>query len=111
MEEDYKAIKQGELIRLMDCLNFIKKKDKFVFDSLEYEKYKKKGSKIIHWLPMTDKLVDVELLMPDNKKVKGLAEPPVSKLKQGDVCQFERIGFVRLDKKQENKLIFWYAHR
>jgi len=52
-------------------------------------------------------LAKVELLMPDNKLIKGLAEPLVKKLKQGDTAQFERIGFVRLDQK----LKFWFGHR
>lgn len=110
-EEDYKSIKSGELIRLMDCLNFVKKGKKFVFDSLDYEKFKQKGEKIIHWLPVTDKLVDVELLMPDNKPAKGFAEPLVGKMKKGDICQFERVGFVRLDEKEKDRYIFWFGHR
>ncbi|MBR9691868.1 glutamate--tRNA ligase [Candidatus Woesearchaeota archaeon] len=108
--EDYKSIKNGELIRLMDCLNFVKKGKKFVFDSLEYEKYKKEGRKIIHWLP-AGKNVDVSLLMDDKSLVKGVAETGVGKLKKGSIIQMERVGFCRFDKKEKNKLIFWYAHR
>ncbi|MBW2982154.1 glutamate--tRNA ligase [Candidatus Woesearchaeota archaeon] len=110
-KEDLKNIKEGELIRLMDCLNFTKKGNKFVFDSLEYEKYKEHGKLIIHWLPLEDNLVNVELLMPDNTFKKGVAEKSVKRLKPGDLCQFERIGFVRLDQKEKDKLIFWYGHR
>lgn len=111
MEDDYKAIKPGELVRLMDCLNFVKKQGRFVFDSLDYAKYKKKGKRIIHWLPVSEKLVNVELLMPDNRLVKGLAEPLVGKLKESSICQFERLGFVRCDKKEKDRLVFWYGHR
>jgi glutamyl-tRNA synthetase len=110
-KEDYNKIKQGELIRLMDCLNFVKKGDKFVFDSKEYEKYKEKGKMIIHWLPKQDNLLNVELLMPDNIFKKGLAEHTIKKLKKGDIIQFERIGFVRLDQKEKDKLVFWFGHR
>ncbi|MBW2977886.1 glutamate--tRNA ligase [Candidatus Woesearchaeota archaeon] len=108
--EDLKGFKAGELIRLMDCLNFVKKGNKFVFDSAEYAKFKENGSKIIHWLPVSD-LIKVDLLMPDKSLRKGLAEKDISKLKEGDICQFEREGFVRLDKKLKNKLVFWYGHR
>jgi glutamyl-tRNA synthetase len=110
-EQDLKKIKEGELIRLMDCLNFVKKGDKFIFDSTEYEKYKKQGRLIMHWLPVQDSLLNVELLMPDSTIAKGLAEHAVKKLKKDDIIQFERVGFCRLDAKEKDKLVFWYGHR
>jgi len=111
--EDYKGIKEGELVRLMDCLNFRKEGKKFVFDSKDYEKFKKEGGKIIHWLPVSDDLVTVNLLMPDKDKTLrvGLAEPLVGKLKEDNIVQFERVGFVKLDKKEKDKMIFWFGHR
>jgi len=109
-EKDFKEFKDGKLTRLMDCLNFVKKKGKFVFDSLEYEKYKKHGDRIIHWLPVQKDLIKVDVLMPDKKIAKGLAEPMVKNLKAGDIIQFSRFGFCKLDKKDSNKLMFWYTH-
>jgi glutamyl-tRNA synthetase len=109
-EKDFKELKDGKLYRLMDCLNFKKSKAKFVFDSLEHEKYKEKGEKIIHWLPVQKDLVKVEVLMPDKKIAKGLAEPLVKNLKVGDIVQFTRFGFCKLDKKDKSKLMFWYTH-
>ena len=94
----------------MDCLNFRKAKIKLVFDSLEYEKYKSHGDKIIHWLPAGKDLAKVEVLMPDKKIAKGLAEPLVKNLKVGDIVQFQRFGFCKLDKKEKDKLKFWYTH-
>ena len=94
----------------MDCLNFKKQKNKFVFDSLEYEKYKKQGDKIIHWLPVQKDLVKVEVLMPNKEVKKGLAEPLVKNLKVGDIVQFSRFGFCKLDNKKSDKLMFWYTH-
>jgi len=104
-KEDYDDLKDGKMYRLMDCLNFVKKKNKFVFDSLDFEKGK--CDKIIHWLG-TDK-VDIEILMDDNKKIKGYGEESLEKMKQGEVCQLERFGFVRLDDK--DKLSFWFTHK
>lgn len=109
-EKDLRELKEGRLIRLMDCLNFKKVKNKFVFDSLEYEKYKKHGDKIIHWLPAQKDLVKIEVLMPDRKIAKGLAEPITGKLDVSDIVQFVRFGFCRLDAKKDNKLGFWYTH-
>jgi glutamyl-tRNA synthetase len=105
---DFDEMKDGELYRLMDCLNFRKSKGKFVFDSVEYEKYKDKGKKIIHWLP-ADQTVPVSVFMPDATTVKGLAEPGIKSLKTNDVIQFERFGFCRMD--DASKLSFWYTHK
>lgn len=110
-EEDFRAFKEGKLYRLMDCLNFVKKKDKFVFDSLEYEKFKDTGEKIIHWLPKEKELLKVEVLMPDNKLVKGLGESNMKNIKEDEIVQAERYGFLRCDEKEKKKLKFWYTHR
>ena len=109
-EKDFTDFKEGELIRLMDCLNFKKQKNKFIFYSKDYEKYKKHGDKIIHWLPTQKDLVKVDVLMPNKEIKKGLAEPIVRDLKVNDIVQFVRFGFCRLDKKEKNKLMFWYTH-
>lgn len=109
-EKDFKEFKDGRIYRLMDCLNFVKKKDKLIFDSWEYEKYKTHGDKIIHWLPVQKDLVKVEVLMPNKEMKKGLAEPLVKNLKIGEVVQFARFGFCRLDSKKGDKLMFWYTH-
>ncbi len=109
-EKDLKEFKEGKLVRLMDCLNFKKVKNKFVFDSKDYEKYKKSGDKIIHWLPMQKDLVKVEVLMPDKKLAKGVAEPIVGKLKENEILQFVRFGFCKFDSKEKDKLKFWYTH-
>ena len=95
----------------MECLNFKKEKNRYVFDSKDIMSFKNKGKQIIHWLPKSQNLVNVEVLMPNNKIVKGLAESSTNKLKQGDIIQFERFGFCRLDKKLKNKLVFWFAHK
>jgi glutamyl-tRNA synthetase len=95
----------------MDCLNFRKKARSFEFDSKEYDKYKAEGKRIIHWLPVSDTLVSIEILMPDNRVLKGMAEQSISDMKIGEVCQLERFGFVRLDSKENGVLRFWLTHR
>lgn len=110
-KEDFGNLKQGKLYRLMDCLNFIKKDKQLIFDSLEYKKYRGKGSGIFHWLPADAKNLNVEIMMPDAKLVKGIVEENIKKLKVDDVCQLERFGFCRLDAKEKNKIVFWFSHK
>lgn len=109
-KEDYSQFKKGKLYRLMDCLNF-KFGEKVTFDSVEYEHYKEHGEKIMHWLPVSKDLVNVEVLMPDKTTRKGLGESLLNKLKEGEIVQLERFGFCRLDKKEKDKLTFWFAHK
>ena len=110
-KDDFKKFKNNKIYRLMDCLNFKKKDSKLVFHSLEHEKYKKNGDFIMHWLPKQKDLVKTEILMPDKKLIKGIAEPMVKNLKKNDVIQFTRFGFCRLDEKEKTKLIFWFTHK
>ncbi|MDD5086666.1 MAG: glutamate--tRNA ligase [Candidatus Nanoarchaeia archaeon] len=109
-KDDLKDLKQGKLYRLMHAFNFKKQKEGFVFDSEELEKYKQHGEKIMHWLPKDENLVDIEVLMPDAKIIKGVAEPSVKNIKIDEVVQFERFGFCKLDEIKKDKLIFWYTH-
>ena len=109
-KKDAEDTKEGELIRLMDCCNLIKKGKNFEQDSIEYNDFKGKGKKIINWLPAKEN-IDVDILMPDKKVVKGIAEHTIKNLKQGDVIQFERFGFCKLDKIINNKYYFWFTHK
>ncbi|MBI2661107.1 glutamate--tRNA ligase [Candidatus Woesearchaeota archaeon] len=108
--EDFNEFRDGKLYRLMDCLNFRKNGNKLEFDSLDYENYRHKGDRIIHWLPKQKDLAKVEILMPDKKTAKGIAESGVNELKEGSIVQFARFGFCRLDKKEKSRLIFRYTH-
>lgn len=110
-KKDFDELKQGELYRFMHAFNFKKQKNEFVFDSTELEKYKKQGKKIMHWLPKQDNLVKIEIMMPDAKIIKGIAEPSIKNIKINNVVQFERFGFCKLDKIEKNKLVFWFTHK
>lgn len=110
-KEDADKLKSGKLYRLMDCLNFRKDSNDLIFDSLDLEKYKKEGVRIMHWLPISDDLVKVTVLMTNNQLVSGFAEKKVSDLNVGDVIQFERFGFVRLDSDYGPVMEFRFAHR
>ncbi len=116
-KEDYERFENGRLYRLMDCCNIRKEEGRIVFDSEDVDVFRKSGTGIVHWLPLNDNLVDVEILMPDKTVKKGKAEKSARKIRQGEVVQFERFGFCRLDRKEKakdsrkDKLFFWYTHR
>jgi glutamyl-tRNA synthetase len=108
-KSDLSEIKEGELFRLMDCCNAVMKGKNIVFDSLEVDEFRKRGKRIIHWLPCNE-TEPCEILMPDCSKISGLCEKSVKMLKEGDVIQFERFGFCRLDSAGGQGYKFWYGH-
>lgn len=124
--EDSELMENGNY-RLIHLLNFksmqiskIKPKD---FSFVSKNPDKNLNAKYLQWLPADEDSIDqnvfVEIIMPDGSTVKGLAESAVSKIKIDNTVQFERVGFVRLNKKikskeksDNNKEIFefWFAH-
>ncbi len=96
-------IEKGKLYRFMHLFNF--KDNKYVNKELD------KNAKLIHWLPVSDDLVNVEVLMNDNSVRKGLGEISLGKIKVRTIVQFERNFFAILEKKSKDKMTFVYTHR
>ncbi len=94
---------RGKEIRLMHMYNIRLNK------TVQFTSKENKDIPRINWVP-TNFAVKAEILMPDGKIARGFAEKNVKKLKVGDVIQFERVGFARLDKKEKDKIIFAFAH-
>ncbi len=97
--------KKDQTYRFMHLFNF--KNNKFI--SEEYNQNLK--SKLIHWLPFSKENIKVEIIMNNNKIIKGLAEKTIKNVKIGKLIQFERFGFCRLDKKTKDIYTFYFAHK
>ncbi|MFH1971973.1 MAG: glutamate--tRNA ligase [archaeon] len=87
--------------RFMNLFNF--QENKFI--SKEHDPNIK--ASIIDWIPVNES-VDVKILMDTGKWIKGKADSGIKTLKQGEIIQFQRKFFARLDNKQ--KLEFIYTH-
>jgi glutamyl-tRNA synthetase len=117
-KEDVESFKDGNLIRLMDNINFKVKDSEYVFDSQEYINFKEtpnNNKKIIHFLPNDDfQLIDATVFTPEHDLFKGKAEKNIEQLNIGDIIQFERFGFCRLDSIEEKEgkktYNFWFTH-
>jgi len=112
--DDTNILKTGRKIRFMELFNFqVEKVEKSaikaVFHSESYEEAKKLGAPLIHWIPV-DSGVPCEVVMPDASAAKGIAEEACKALAPNEIIQFERFGFVRVDKIDE-KLTAYFAHR
>jgi len=108
-KNDYDKLKNNKVYRLMECLNFKSENNVYKYLDDSVNTYKEKGSRMLHFLPVSEKNVPVTIMMPDKAIIKGLAEPGVKNIKEGDVIQFERFGFARLDNKET--MTFWYTHK
>lgn len=118
-KEDIDSFKEGVLVRLMDNINFVydSKNKSGKFHSEDYLSFKnfKEEKKIIHFLPADkNQLTTATIFMPDHKVIKGIAEKNIQSLKIGEIIQFERFGFCRLDsiteENSEKVYNFWFTH-
>jgi glutamyl-tRNA synthetase len=110
---DMSILKINKVIRLMGLFNIkIKKMNKQIVSEFYSESYmdaKKQKARLIHWIPDQSGIITT-IIMPDTSHIEGLAENKCLDLKQGDIVQFERFGFVRISKV-DNKIIAYYAHK
>ncbi|RLI79266.1 glutamate--tRNA ligase [Archaeoglobales archaeon] len=107
-KDDFEMFKEGEIFRLKDFCNIRlidKANRKTEFVSYELGEVKK-GKNIIHWLPKNDTIPCVVLGF---EKYEGLAEKNVLD-DVGNVVQFERFAFCRLEKFDGEELVAIYAH-
>lgn len=105
---------QGSIIRLLELCNVRVEDDTLNFVSKDVEEAKRLNAKIIQWVKKDESIpVKVIRTTEDNQELKtieGLAEKYVETLKIGEVVQFIRYGFVRVDSKEEGKIMVIYSH-
>ncbi len=101
--------------RLMHLLNFKMLKlhamKNFEFSYISVDPDPELKAKFIQWLPANEDNVKIKIRMDDNSIIEGLGEPELAKLKEGEIIQFERFGFVKLYKKSKDEMEFWFAHK
>ena len=113
-KKDVEISKIGEPLRLMELFNVqvesvhaYSAEANFLSES--YEKAKDAKAQLIHWVPVGSDM-PCEVTMPDATVAQGIAESFCRRLKPNDVVQFERFGFVRIDKVN-GKLTAYYAQK
>lgn len=106
-KNDFISLKPGDKIRLKDLCNLRllnKNEAEYIGDDLSILK---EGARIIHWVG--EDVRKTNLFKPDGGVSKGLCEP-VLEDDIGTVVQFERVGFVKIEKVDE-KYNAYFAHR
>ena len=102
-------IKDG-IFRLMDAVNVEIAGDDIKYHSDSFEDARAVKARIIQWVPLEDN-VNVKIVMDDASVKTGLGEGALKNLEVGDIVQFERVGFARLDEIADDELIFYFAHK
>lgn len=110
---DTNDAEEGTIVRLMELCNVEVRGDVLWFKSKNIEEAKKINAKIIQWVKKAEALT-VEVTIPDPNEekppIKGLGERAISDLKVGDIVQFIRFGFVRIDQKLESQIKTIFSH-
>jgi hypothetical protein len=78
------------------------KKSKFLSQKIEYSDPK------IQWV--SEPNMKIKLLMPDGSMKEMLVAPDISKVKNGSIVQFYRLGFCKIEKKGRS-LMARYGHK
>ncbi|MFX0096203.1 MAG: glutamate--tRNA ligase [Candidatus Hodarchaeota archaeon] len=113
-EDDVKRIGIGDTIRLKDLANIeMRSIDRRQiigsYHSGTIDDARKSDVKrIIHWVPSDDS-VPIEVIMENGEISKGLGEPECVDLSEGAVVQFERYGFVKVDRLKP-MITVYFAH-
>ena len=96
-------IEKNNVYRFMHLFNF--KNNKFISGKYDPEL----NAKLIHWLPVKGN-VDVEVVMENGSVLKGLGESNLKNVKVNKIIQFERRFFAKCDKKEKDKIVFYFTH-
>ncbi|MBI4009800.1 MAG: glutamate--tRNA ligase [Candidatus Aenigmarchaeota archaeon] len=80
----------------------LKRNSKVTSNDVKYEIPK------IHWV--SEPNAKIKVLMPNGEAIKVLAEPSVKKLKVGELVQFYRVGFCRVDKTGKQTVLY-FTHK
>ncbi|MFC2143367.1 glutamate--tRNA ligase [Candidatus Aenigmatarchaeota archaeon] len=99
-KDDFNKYK-GIEVRLKDLCN-IKLGEKSKYTGKEIKSIPK-----IHWVPKDN--ISVRVFLP-NKRINGFGEANLAKTKIGDVIQFERFGFVRIEKAAKTNIVAIFCH-
>lgn len=107
-------VKEGDVIRLMECCNAKVKEDQLDFISRDINDARKLNAKIVQWVKVKE-AVDTIVIKPNNDnsellEIKGYSERAISELSIGEIIQFVRFGFVRIDNKNDERIITIFAH-
>ena len=103
---DYPGHGQRVWLQGLGCVENVR--DAFQFTGDDLEVVREGDVPVVHWVPGAES-IDVRLRTPTGD-VDGRAEPGVADLQPDDIVQFERVGFARIDRHDEEETVAYFAH-
>lgn len=110
-QEDDQAIPPNSLVRLMDTMTVRKvTQGEWEYVDDQFAPYKKECKHIIHYVPASQSC-SVDLMNDDGSLQAIQAEQAVRTIQPGEVIQFQRFAFCRVDSHTQSTTTVWYAHQ
>ncbi len=112
---DKEVFEKSRVVRLMELFNVelenatptvIRAK----YHSREYAEARKMRAPLVQWLPQTQQ-VPFQAVMPDATRLNGLVETNILVEQVGSIIQMVRIGFGRIDAKDESSVVVYFSHK
>ncbi|AWR97107.1 glutamate--tRNA ligase [Acidianus sulfidivorans JP7] len=105
----------GSIIRLLELCNVKvdRKKNMLVYISKDIESAKKLNAKIVQWIREEEGVKTSVIKTCNNQDIKcieGIAESYIKSLHVGEIVQFIRYGFVRVDDVSNENIKVVYSH-
>jgi len=105
-EADLPGHGQRVWLKGLGCVENVR--DAFQFTGEDLEVVTSGEVDVVHWVPGRAS-IPCRLRTPEGD-VQARAEPGVDDLPTDDVVQFERVGFARIDRHDENETVAYFAH-
>ena len=102
---DHQSLESAGMIRLKDLCN-VEAGEPIKYAGTDLSVLKK-GIKAVQWV---SEGIPTEILMPDGTVIEGISEKALLD-EHGEMVQFERFGFVKLEKSEKGKITAVFAHR
>ncbi len=116
---DAAALREGGIVRLVEAFNVkvervSPRRVEAVFHSWGLEEARKAKAPIIHWVP-AGQVVEVTVYKPEGLKLRilhGLGERALADARRGEIVQFLREGFYRIDavSREQGEVVAIHAH-
>jgi glutamyl-tRNA synthetase len=83
-------------------------RDAFEFVGTDIDVVREEGVPVVQWVPADD--ARELLLRTPEADQEGWAEPGIEDYPSDEVVQFERVGFARIDRQDEDRTVAYFTH-
>ncbi|PSP73307.1 glutamate--tRNA ligase [Halobacteriales archaeon QS_3_64_16] len=104
--EDLPANGERVWLKGLGCVRHTR--DAFEFLGEDIDVVREEGVPVVQWVPADDAR-ELLLRTPEGDR-EGWAEPGIEDYPSDEVVQFERVGFARIDRQNEDRTVAYFTH-